>query len=117
MLLEKSSMEEETQFRFVRYQMERLHVHGRDRTGCSSENFLKPGQSIITLSRLFRQHLGYPLKNKLERLSSDKKRISYLAEETAGITGLEKFPEYLALLFEIDSLVLNDDRHLNNITP
>lgn len=117
MLLEKRSMEEETQFRFVRYQMERLHVHGRDRTGCSSENFLKPGQSIITLSRLFRQHLGYPLKNKLDRLSSDKKRIAYLAEETAGITGLEKFPEYLALLFEIDSLVLNDDRHLNNITP
>ena len=39
----------------------------------------------------------------------------YLAEETAAITGLKEFPEYLTLLFEIDSLVLNDDRHLNNI--
>lgn len=114
-LLEHSNIEAKTPFRFTRYQMERIHVHGRDRTGCSSENFLKPGQSIITLSHLFRQHLGFPLKNKLERLTSDKKRIAYLAEETAEITGLEKFPEYLALLFEIDSLVLNDDRHLNNI--
>ena len=115
MLLEQSNIEVDTPFRFTRYQMERLHVHGRDRTGCSSENFLKPGRSIITLSHLFRQHLGYPLKQTLEKLTSDKKRIAYLAEETAAITGLENFPEYLTLLFEIDSLVLNDDRHLNNI--
>ena len=31
------------------------------------------------------------------------------------LTGLEEFPQYLTLLFEIDALVLNDDRHLNNI--
>ena len=104
-----------TPFQFVRYRMERLHVHGRDRTGCSSESFLMPGQAIVTLSHLFRQHLSHPLKEELARLSSDKKRIAYLAEETAAITGLQEFPEYLTLLFEIDSLVLNDDRHLNNI--
>ena len=115
MILERSNIEQDTPFRFTRYRMERLHVHGRDRTGCSSENFLKSGQSIVTLSHLFRQHLGHPLKVELERLSSDKKRIAYLAEETAAITGLKEFPEYLTLLFEIDSLVLNDDRHLNNI--
>lgn len=114
-ILERSNLEQNTPFRFARYRMERLHVHGRDRTGCSSESFLKPGQSIVTLSHLFRQHLGHPLKEELERLSSDKKRIAYLAEETAAITGLQEFPEYLTLLFEIDSLVLNDDRHLNNI--
>lgn len=115
MLLEHSNIEQDTPFRFTRYRMERLYVHGRERTGCSSESFLEAGQSIVTLSHLFRQHLGHPLKEALERLSSDKKRIAYLAEETADITGLKKFPEYLTLLFEIDSLVLNDDRHLNNI--
>lgn len=41
--------------------------------------------------------------------------MAYLAEETASITGLSLFPQYLTLLFEIDGLVLNDDRHLNNI--
>ena len=114
-LLEHSNIEQDTPFRFTRYRMERLYVHGRERTGCSSESFLKPGQAIVTLSHLFRQYLGYSLKEMLERLSSDKKRIAYLAEETADITGLKEFPEYLTLLFEIDSLVLNDDRHLNNI--
>jgi len=38
-----------------------------------------------------------------------------LAEATADITGLDLFPQYLILLFEVDALFCNDDRHLNNI--
>ena len=81
---------------------------------CSSADFLQPGEAIITLSHLFRRE-GRPLKDVLPHLSSDKKRIAYLAEETATLTGLELFPQYLTLLFEVDALFLNDDRHLNNI--
>ena len=115
LLLEQSNIESDMPFHFTRYRMEKLNVHGRDRTGCSSENFLQPRQSIVTLSHLFKQHLGGSLKKVLERLPSDKKRIAYLAETTAELTGLQEFPKYLTLLFEIDALVLNDDRHLNNI--
>lgn len=115
MLLEHSNIEIDTPFCFTRYRMERLKVHGHERTGCSSENFLRPGMAVITLSHLFQRHWSRPLKDELQRLSSDRKRIAFLAEETAAITGLEAFPEYLTLLFEIDALVLNDDRHLNNI--
>ena len=115
MLLEFSNIERETPFCFVRYNMERLLVHGRERTGCSSENFLKPGESIVTLSHLFKQHLGGSVAEVLGRLPSDKRRMIYLAEATEDITGLHDFPQYLTLLFEIDGLVLNDDRHLNNI--
>lgn len=114
-LLERSNLERDTPFTFVRYQMERLQVHGRERTGCSSKNFLRPGQSLITVNRLLSSHLGKPLREKLTRFPSDKKRIAYLAEATAEITGLEHFPRYLTLLFEIDALFCNDDRHLNNI--
>ena len=115
MLLEYSNIEKETPFCFVRYYMEKLLVHGRERTGCSSENFLNPGESIITLGHLFKQHLGSSVAEVLSRLPSDKKRMIYLAEATKDITGLDRFPQYLTLLFEIDALVLNDDRHLNNI--
>ncbi|MBE6724454.1 MAG: hypothetical protein E7576_04530 [Ruminococcaceae bacterium] len=52
---------------------------------------------------------------KLSRLPSIKRRIEYLAKETAELTGLAGFPLYLTLLFEADALFLNDDRHLNNI--
>ncbi len=115
MLLEYSNIEQETPFTFTRYQMERLNVHGRERTGCSSDNFLGARESIVTISHLFKQYLGSSLTDTLGHLSSDKKRMAYLAEATAEITGLGGFPQYLTLLFEIDALVLNDDRHLNNI--
>lgn len=114
-LLERSNVESDFPFHFVRYKMERLHVHGRDRNGCSSRNFLLPDQSIITLSHLYKRVLDKPLVASLERLSSDKKRIAWLAAETAEITQLPDFPKYLTLLFEIDALFLNEDRHLNNI--
>ena len=55
------------------------------------------------------------LRDLLSRQSSDRKRIAYLADATAELTGLELFPQYLTLLFEVDALFLNDDRHLNNI--
>ena len=114
-LLESSNIKLETPFSFVRYQMEKLHVHGQERTGCSSKNFLQKGQHLVTISRLLSRHLGCPVSEKLSRLSSDKKRIAYLADATADHTSLDHFPEYLTLLFEVDALFCNDDRHLNNI--
>lgn len=115
LLLEKSNIESDTPFTFVRYNMEKLRVRRVERTGCVSTNFLQPGQSLITVNRLLTNHLGVPLKQKLIGQTSDKKRIAYLAEATAEYTGLSEFPQYLTLLFEIDSLFCNDDRHLNNI--
>ncbi len=114
-LLEKSNIEKETPFNFVRYEPVRVVVHNRERTGCISDNFLKEGQSVITINHLLSRVLGYSLKDKLLSLTSDKKRIAYLAEATKACTGLDYLGEYLTLLFEIDSLFLNDDRHLNNI--
>ena len=114
-VLEQSNIQTDTPFTFVRYHMERLRVHGRERTGCSSKNFLQPGQALITINNLLSSYLGKPLREKLVRLPSDKKRIAYLAEATAELTGLELFPQYLTLLFEVDALFCNDDRHRNNI--
>ena len=114
-LMEKSNIELGTPFTFVRYRMEKLKVHSRERNGCVSQNFLRPGQSLITVNRLLTNCLGVPLKQKLAQLSSDKVRIAYLAEVTAKHTGLTEFPHYLTTLFEVDSLFCNDDRHLNNI--
>ncbi len=114
-LLEKSNIESDFPFKFVRYDIKNVTAHKHKLTACSSKNFLQDGQSIITLSHLFARIIDVPLKNMLERLSSDKKRIAYIAEKTAEFTGLGLFPQYLTLIFEVDALFLNDDRHLNNI--
>ena len=115
MLLEESNIESETPFTFVRYHMARLRVRDRDRNGCKSQNFLHSGKALITVNRLLTNNLGITLNQKLMKLPSDKKRIAYLAEATAEYTGLTEFPRYLTLLFEVDTLFCNDDRHLNNI--
>ncbi len=114
-LLEKSNIERDTPFTFVRYEPVRIIVNNRERTGCVSNNFLRKDQSVITINHLLSRTLRYPIKDKLLSLTSDKKRIAYLVEATRDCTGLDCFGEYLTLLFEIDSLFLNDDRHLNNI--
>lgn len=113
-LLEFSTIELDTPFTFVRYRSEKMNVHGIERAVCSSRNFLKKGQAIITLSHLFR-NAGMPLSETLKNIPSDKQRIKFVAEKTAELTGLPLFPQYLTLLFEIDALFLNDDRHFNNI--
>ena len=114
-LLCRSNIEQETPFTFVRYDIERVQVHGQERICCTSDNFLQDGQSIITLAHLLKRATGESLKHQLQKLQSDKSRLRYIAEQTAEITGLREFPHYLTLLFEIDALTLNDDRHLNNI--
>ncbi len=57
-ILMESNIESGTPFTFVRYGMARLQVHGRKRAGCVSKNFLKDGESIITLNRLLTLYLG-----------------------------------------------------------
>lgn len=114
-ILEKSNIESDTPFKFVRYSIEKVNVHNAERVACTSPNFLKQGEAIITLNKLLSNNIEVSLTEKLSRLTSDKKRIQYLVDATKEITGLADFDKYLTLLFEIDSLIMNDDRHLNNI--
>lgn len=114
-LLEYSNIEKDTPFTFVRYDIQKVKVHGFERVACASKSFLKKDQSIVTLSGLYKKAYASPLKKKLAALPSDKKRIMYLVDFTRELTGLDNFDKYLTLLFEVDSIILNDDRHLNNI--
>lgn len=114
-LLDFSNIKKGTPFTFVEYKIKRINAHGFERVACVSKNFLKKNQSIVTVSALFKKCCDVSVKRKLASLQSDKKRIEYLANTVSEITRLKEFPRYLTLLFEIDSLILNDDRHLNNI--
>ena len=115
-LLERSNIECNTLFTFLRYHMETLRVHGQERTDCVSSNFLKKGHSIITLNHLLSRCLGMPLRDKLVRLPSDKRRIAYLVNTTASYANLTNFPQYLTPLNKVDALFCSDGRHINN-TP
>ena len=113
-LLAKTNVKE-LGFRTVPYRMERLEVHRRTRNGCSSPNFLMPGAAIVTLSQLLRKGVGPDWQTAAGRLPNLRSRVQWMAEQATELTGLARFGEYLTLLFEIDMLFGNEDRHLNNI--
>lgn len=102
-------------FSFVKYDIEKIIAHNRPRIACVSDNFLKTGQSIITINKLISNEIGEPIVKRLSSIGSNVKRLEYIVNIVSDITALKCFGEYLTLVFEIDALFLNEDRHLNNI--
>lgn len=102
-------------FQYVTYRMERLEVHVRTRNGCSSADFLQPGESILTLADLLRKGVGSDWQSQVKRLPNMQAKIGWLVEQTERLTELDHFGVYLTALFEADMLFGNEDRHLNNI--
>ena len=71
-------------FRYVTYRMERLEVHRRTRNGCSSENFLLPGESILTLADLFWKGVGPDWQREVKRLPNLQSTVRWMAAVDGG---------------------------------
>lgn len=102
-------------YEVVEYCIEQVTVHRRKHIACASKNFLKPDEEIVTLARLLKAELGGDFQRIFRSRKSVERRVETLVYAVAGITGLDDFGRYLTLLFEMDALILNEDRHLNNI--
>ncbi|WP_455582623.1 hypothetical protein [Dysosmobacter sp.] len=106
---------EDLGFRYVTYRMEKLDVHRRVRLGCSSADFLEPGDAILTVADLLRKGIGPEWQSVVKKQPNLAAKVRWIAERVTELTGLKRFGAYLALLFEMDMLFCNEDRHLNNI--
>ncbi len=95
---------------FVRY--EKCRINGRD--GCRSANFLMEGESYISLQRLYDMYHGGQLSERIRSMDSVKERISFAIEFVKDTIGVN-MRETLAKMATFDMLVLNTDRHFNNI--
>lgn len=110
-----SNIESELGYEVVEYRIETVTVHRRKHIACASKNFLQPDEEIVTLARLLKAELGDDYQRIFRSRKSVEKRLKTLVDAVADITGLDDFGRYLTLLFEMDALILNEDRHLNNI--
>ena len=84
-LLAKTNVEK-LGFRFVTYHMERMEVHRHIRNGCSSENFLRPGEEILTLADLFHKGVGLSWQSEVGNLPNLKRKIQWMVESTRRLT-------------------------------
>ncbi|MBT2290413.1 hypothetical protein J7E73_14935 [Paenibacillus albidus] len=80
--------------------------------GCYSEDFLLPGESLITLHRLLESY-GVKFEDVL-RDQSTRDSILFIVEFLHKMTGLNTL-EYFSIMLPLDAFLLNEDRHLNNI--
>lgn len=83
-------------------------------TGCRSENFLKDEEELITFYRLYYNEFGKDLSKVLESIDTMEERIEYVIKFIKQSCGLD-VTDYLRKIFTLDMIVLNEDRHLNNL--
>lgn len=81
---------------------------------CYSSNFLKKGESYISLQRLYQLYFNRELVDAVRSMEDVKSRIDYVIEFVKKITKLD-ITEYLGKMLTLDMVILNTDRHFNNI--
>ncbi len=115
LLINYSNIESELGYKIVPYSIETVDVHRKERIACASPNFLDNGQSIQTAYHILKRVLGTDYQKVLAEKSTIQKRLALIVDTVEKSTGLTEFGKYLTLLFEVDALIANEDRHLNNI--
>lgn len=86
-------------------------INGKN--GCYSKNFLKNDESFITLYRLYKNVTGKDLAQVCSKMDYDD-AIEYVINFVKEQTKLD-IHEYLANTFALDRIILNEDRHFNNL--
>lgn len=85
-----------------------------DCSGCRSRNFLEDGAELITFYRLYYNAMGKNLAQAIAAMDRMEDRIEYVIEFIRQSCGLD-IRIYLRKILTLDMIVLNEDRHLNNL--
>jgi hypothetical protein len=83
-------------------------------SGCRSRNFLEPDEELITLYRLYYNEFGKDLSKVISQMETMEERIRYVLAFVKDSCALD-LTDYFKKVFTLDLLVLNEDRHLNNL--
>ena len=82
--------------------------------GCRSHNFLKNGEEFITLYRFYQLMTGEKLNDKTNLLDTPRERADFVLNFFQNTIDLD-LSKYFAKIFTLDYIILNEDRHFNNL--
>lgn len=91
---------------------ERCTVNGKP--GCVSDDFLGNGMAFMSFEELHRQSTGVSMTNKVIECQDFDARYKYVCEFIYQHTAID-IRTYLSKIFSLDAMILNDDRHFNNL--
>ena len=94
---------------YVRYSS--LNINGE--SGCVSENFLSSDEDFISFYRLHSNIIGTDPASVTSKMDYDDS-IEYIIDFIKKNTKVD-VTTYLANTFALDALILNEDRHFNNL--
>ena len=109
-LLENSGM------KHVAYEPCKFMMGNREVIGCKSENFLKPGERLISSYELLESEFHIDIAKEISHIEDVKDRIKFFVDKVVEATGYIGFGSYLTDLLRLDAVTKNDDRHFNNIS-
>lgn len=82
--------------------------------GCRSKNFLGIDDELITFYRLYYNEVGKDLSKVISTMDTMEERIDFVVDFIKESCNLD-IREYLSKILTLDMIVLNEDRHLNNL--
>lgn len=91
---------------------EQGYINGKG--GCRSRSFLAKGEELITIYRLYFNEYGRDLSQVINQMDSMEDRIEYTLKFVRECCSVDIF-DYFAKVFTLDRIVLDEDRHLNNL--
>ena len=100
---------------FVSYTPVMIEYGDRELRGCASRNFRGKNETLIPFERLHRAYKGIGLAEALKNFTDTTERIRYTVDFVEKTTGLKNVGEYLTTILELDAIMLNEDRHTNNL--
>lgn len=99
---------------YVDYYFCKILEDGTEHLGCYSHNMLKENEFVFSVHRILEKLYGrYDIERYLKKYSGEG-LVDFVVKSVAEVTGLD-ISDYLRTIAYIDALILNEDRHLNNI--
>lgn len=85
-----------------------------DYFGCSSKDFLKDDCELISVYKILNSFIE---SRKVLASLSGVDLFRYVVKRCSEVTGIDEFRvgKYFSDIIKLDSIILNEDRHLNNI--
>lgn len=102
----------DNKYGFVDYFVCDIFEGSRKYKGCYSKDCLEKGEQFISLYRLLQQS-NRGIDKVLKKLNGTE-LVNFVIQTIRSITNLD-ISDYLGFILRLDWLILNEDRHLNNI--
>ena len=82
--------------------------------GCRSRNFLHADEELVTIYRLYFNEHGRDLSILVSQMETMEERIQYVTKFVKDSCDLD-ITDYLRRVITLDYIILNEDRHFNNL--